>query len=100
MAFTKDNITFSDFTNNAIHMTKTANGHFSGVAVNKIAAGLGGLYMHCVQIDWNGAQLPNADPTTGGQYTITHTSSLLSLINEMQKEIYTLTAAVIALSNK
>ena len=55
--------------------------------------------INAVAIDWNKAQLPNSS-NTGGNLEITTTGQLLSLINEMQKEIYTLTAAVIALSNK
>jgi len=52
-----------------------------------------------IEIDWNGAQLPNSGDTAGNQ-EINHTGELLKLINEMNKRIYTLTAAVIALSNK
>ncbi len=96
----QDGITFSDFSNNLVFLCNNENEHFSKSPATKIAAGKGGLHFHCVQIDWNGAQLPQADPASGGAYTITSTGKLLSLINEMQKEIYTLAAAVIALSNK
>ena len=48
--------------------------------------------LNAVEIDWNGAVLSNADIAT--------TSDLLELVNEMQKEIYVLGAAVISLANK
>ena len=51
------------------------------------------------EIDWNAAQLPNSGDTAGNQQ-IDSTGNLLSLINEMNKRLYALTAAVIALSNK
>ncbi len=51
-----------------------------------------------VDIDWNGAVLPNASTTNGGEVTINTTGELLKLINDMQDEIYVLTAAVIALT--
>ena len=53
-----------------------------------------------VDIDWNGAVLPNANLTTGGSVTINTTGELLKLINDMQQEIYTLSAAVIAIGSK
>lgn len=56
--------------------------------------------INAVEIDWNGAVLPDANPSTGGSTSINDTSDLLELINTMQKEIYVLTAAVIALANK
>ena len=57
--------------------------------------------INAVEIDWNGAVLPDADPSTGGPTSaINDTSQVLELINTMQKEIYVLTAAVIALSQK
>jgi len=52
-----------------------------------------------VDIDWNGAILPNANISTGGSVTINTTGELLKLINDMQQEIYTLAAAVIAIGN-
>ena len=54
--------------------------------------------INAVDIDWNGAVLPNGDITTGGSKTIATTGELMKMINEMQKEIYTLTAAVITLA--
>lgn len=51
-------------------------------------------------INWCGALLPNASPSSAGAITINTSSDLLDLINNMQQEIYTLTAAVIALANK
>ena len=52
-----------------------------------------------VDIDWCGAQLPNSN-NLGTNLSISNTSDLLTLINDMNKRIYALTAAVIALSNK
>ena len=72
----------------------------SNDTLNKVAAGTAKKILQGALIDWNGAQLPNAHPATGSTYNITSTGELFDLLNEMQKEIYTLTAAVIALSNK
>ena len=52
-----------------------------------------------LDIDWCGAQLPNSSDTAGSQ-TVSSTEDLLTLINEMNKRIYVLTAAVIALANR
>lgn len=52
-----------------------------------------------LDINWCGALLPNSGDTAGN-LSISTTEELLTLINEMNKRIYTLTAAVIALSNK
>ena len=65
----------------------------------KLNAGNVNNVINAVSIDWNQAQLPNSS-NVGGNLEIQRTGQLLSLINEMQKEIYTLTAAVIALSNR
>ena len=54
--------------------------------------------INAVDIDWNNAVLPNASTTNGGEVTINTTGELLKLINDMQDEIYVLTAAVIALT--
>lgn len=52
--------------------------------------------INAVEIDWNGAILENADIENGASKTINTTADLLELINEMQKEIYVIGAAVIA----
>lgn len=57
-------------------------------------------FLNAVEIDWNGAVLPNADIANATSKTINTTSDLLELVNEMQKEIYVLGAAVISLANK
>jgi len=57
----------------------------------------GGI-VNAVDIDWNGAVLPNSNTTFGTSITINTTGELLNLIDSMQKEIYTLSAAVIALA--
>ena len=51
-----------------------------------------------IDIDWNGAVLPNGNLENSSSLTINTTGELLNLINEMQKEIYALSAAVIALA--
>ena len=98
MGFTKNNITFTSFPTGNITNSAypPANDPLTKVAAGKASS----FILQSVLIDWNGAQLPNADPTTGSTITLNRTEDLLNLINEMQKEIYTLTAAVIALSNK
>lgn len=65
----------------------------------KLNAGSVNKIINGVAIDWNAAQLPNSSDTAGTQQ-IDSTGQLLKLINEMNKRLYTLTAAVIALSNK
>lgn len=63
----------------------------------------GAPLINACEIDWNGAILNNSNPSNGGKFTLdteAGTGKLLWLINEMQKEIYALTAAVIALANK
>lgn len=52
--------------------------------------------LNAIEIDWNGAVLENADIENANSKTINTTSDLLELINEMQKEIYVIGAAVIA----
>lgn len=56
--------------------------------------------LNAVEIDWNGAVLPDGDIANATSKTINTTSDLLELVNEMQKEIYVLGAAVISLANK
>ena len=71
-----------------------------GNADSKFSRGTIEKLIHSVEIDWDGAVLPNADANTGGSKTINDTSELMALINTMQKEIYVLTAAVVALAQK
>ena len=51
----------------------------------------GGFSINAVDIDWNSAELPNSDTTTGGSLTINNSGELLNLIDKMQQEIYILT---------
>ena len=44
-----------------------------------------------IEIDWNGARLPNVDPLTGGQKIINTSGELIQIINSIQKEIHILT---------
>lgn len=74
-------------------------GRVSIDSATKLNAGSINKIINAVAIDWNKAQLPNSS-NIGGNLEIQTTGQLLSLINDMQKEIYTLTAAVIALSNR
>lgn len=68
------------------------NGDFSDAQTDGLEPFING-----VEIDWNGAVLPNSDLSTGSSVTINTTGELLSLIDQMQQEIYTLAAAVIAI---
>lgn len=56
--------------------------------------------INAVDIDWNEAVLPNSNLTSGGSVTIKTTGELLKLIDDMQQEIYTLAAAVIAIGTQ
>ena len=56
--------------------------------------------VNAVDIDWNSAVLENGDLATGGSKTIYTTGDLLKLIDDMQQEIYTLAAAVIAIGTR
>ena len=47
--------------------------------------------INAIDIDWNSAELPNSDTTTGGSLTINNSGELLNLIDKMQQEIYILT---------
>ena len=49
--------------------------------------------------NWCGAQLPNSSDN-GGNKSISTTEELLTLVNDMNKRLYTLAAAVVALSNR
>lgn len=49
--------------------------------------------VNAVEIDWNGAVIPNGDIENGTSKTINTTGDLLSLINKIQEEIYVLSAA-------
>lgn len=55
--------------------------------------------LNTVDIDWNNAWLPNSGSNGTGQ-AVTTSGDVLKLIDDMQKEIYVLTAAVIALAQK
>lgn len=59
----------------------------------------GGI-VNAVDIDWNGAVLPNGDIANGSSKTINTTGDLLKLIDTMNEQIYALAAAVIAIGSK
>ena len=56
--------------------------------------------INAVDIDWNGAVLPNGNIGNATSVTINTTGELLKLIDDMQKEIYALSAAVIAIGSQ
>lgn len=90
MAMTNNNMTYSD---TVVKLAKV--GH------KKTVEGFYDKIINALEIDWNAAKLPDANPANGGQYgPINDTVQLLDLINTMQKEIYVLTAAVIALAQR
>lgn len=55
--------------------------------------------VNTVDIDWDDAWLPNSGSNGTGQ-AVNTSGDVLKLIDDMQKEIYVLTAAVIALAQK
>ena len=101
---TIDNINFSSFNSmGGSHIINKKSGKYHVMGVDNVGAENGdpiSTIVNGIEIDWDGAILPNANITTGGSVTINTTGQLLNLINEMQKEIYTLAAAVIAIGNK
>ena len=56
--------------------------------------------VNAVDIDWNEAVIPYGNLETGESVTVNSTGELLSLISKMQQEIFVLSAAVAALSEK
>ena len=98
-SYTNNEITFNNLESNP-SPKKTINGKLFSTLNDFEYANEDGIkpVVNAVEIDWNGAILPNAEITTGGPKTINTTGELLNLVNEMQKEIYTLTAAVIAVA--
>ena len=56
--------------------------------------------VNAVDIDWNEAVIPYGNLETGDSVTVNSTGELLSLISKMQQEIFVLSAAVAALSEK
>ena len=53
-----------------------------------------------VQIDWNGAYLDSANIQNGNALSINTTGDLMTLLNEMQKEVYMLSNKIIELASK
>ena len=58
-----------------------------------------GGVVNVVDIDWNGAVLEGADLENNANLTLNTSGDLLKLIEDIQKEIYVLSAAVIALGS-
>ncbi len=92
---TQDGISFTITQNNFTRVDKKV----SIDSEVKLNAGKVNKLINAVAIDWNAAQLPDSGDTAGN-IEINSTGGLLSLVNEMNKRLYALTAAVIALSNK
>ena len=55
--------------------------------------------VNVVDIDWNGAVLKGANLENNTNLTLNTSGDLLKLIEDIQKEIYVLSAAVIALGS-
>jgi len=97
-SFTQNEITFNKY--------RTASDGQAVSAAPVVVAGQEGVdsnfggIINAVDIDWNGAVLPDGNIQTAGSVTINTSGELLNLINEMQKEIYVLSAAVIAIGSK
>ena len=98
---TQDGIQFTVTQNSftTISPESDGKGRVSIDTAAKLNAGKINKIINAVAIDWNAPQLPNSSDTAGNK-EIKSTGDLLNLINEMNKRIYALTAAVIALSNK
>jgi hypothetical protein len=58
-----------------------------------------GGVINAVDIDWNGAVLKGANLENNTDVTLNNSGQLLKLIEDIQKEIYVLSAAVIALGS-
>ena len=78
------------------HTDNLTNGKYAGDGQGTTPS----FSINAVDIDWNGAVLPDGDIANGSNLTINTTGELLKLINEMQKEIYVLSAAVIAIGSQ
>ena len=76
-------------------ISKASNGNFSDAATDGVES-----FINAVEIDWNGAVLPNGNIGNATSVTINTTGDLLKLIDDMQKEIYALSAAVIAIGSQ
>ena len=95
---TKNGISFNNYKSQS---GSTVNmGQWPIVLAGQIGPDEDGGVINAVDIDWNGAVIPNGDIENGTSETINTTGELLSLINKMQEEIYVLSAAVVALSAK
>ena len=100
---TQYNINFTVNNTEAIGGFATKRTHSSLIANNKYNINakqslidygyetFGGFCINATDIDWNTAELPNSNITTGGLKTITNSGELLKLIDDIQKEIYILT---------
>ena len=92
-------MTFSNIPNYpALGFTQilTHDDNIRGVMYNP---GDGDPILSALDINWCGAQLSNSSDN-GGNKSINTTEELLTLVNDMNKRLYTLAAAVVALSNR
>ena len=83
---------YNNIPNKPVTQTPGVFGQYDSMDRNGLYEPRGILSVPTTEIDWCGAQM------NGG--TINSSDDLLELINDIQNEIYTLTAAVIALANK
>jgi len=98
-SYTSNGIQFTNL-NSSPSPRKTINGKLFSQLNDFAYANEDGIkpMLNAVEIDWNGAVIPNGDLENGTSKTINTTGDLLSLIDKMQEEIYVLSAAVVALS--
>ena len=97
-SFTQDGIQFTTVLKGQSLPNKYGNGNngeFADAATDGVEP-----FINAVEIDWNGAVLPNGNIGNATSVTINSTGDLLKLIDDMQKEIYALSAAVIAIGSQ
>ncbi len=97
-SFTQDGIQFTSVLPGQTLPNKYGNGdngEFADAATDGVSP-----FINAVEIDWNGAVLPNGNIGNATSVTINTTGDLLKLIDDMQKEIYALSAAVIAIGSQ
>ena len=95
-------------TQNGITFNKVINDDRAGVPFGQYPLHILGMtgpdedggIINAIDIDWNGAVLPNGDIENGTSVTINTTGDLLKLIDKMNEQIYALSAAVIAIGTK
>lgn len=110
MAKYTDNVVFNNVKDSGTNISSTPISRSNNYTYNDAETEITGInskVVNCVDIDWNGAVLPNGDIANGSSKTINTTGELLKLINDMSSQIstlneqvYALGAAVIAIGSK